>query len=293
MRKLIINNKITSRDSQSFKQYLRDISQIQLFTPEEEYNCGLRMEAGDENAKEEMVLRNLRFVVSAAKQYTSSPTQLEDLINEGNYGLIMAANTYKPSTGFKFISYAVHYVRKYMTEYLNKGKLVRLPANKVNSVSKMFQKVEVLEQQLGRMVDIGDIMDAFGHEEGIDELVEAVKLGGMCFDSLDKEVGNGGYDGGATLGDMIPNCNALPTDHLCQSNDAKVDISRYLKLLKPKNQLVLIGFFGLNGIRAKTLTELSEELGVSSEMIRQIKEKSLKIIREGMTKKIAVTESMS
>ena len=160
MKQFVITSKVTNRENQSFNQYLKDISEIEVFSSKEEVICAEKASRGDKKAIDELVRRNLRFVVSVAKQYATTQNPLEDLVNEGNIGLIIAAEKFKPEMGFKFISYAVWWVRKIIMEHLSKhGRLVRLPANKINSLSKLDKQINELEQKLGRNVCIQEIIE--------------------------------------------------------------------------------------------------------------------------------------
>ena len=165
MKQLKISTKLTNRDIHSFNQYLKEISDIDVFTPEQEAICTEKACKGDQDAIDELVRRNLRFVVSVAKQYATPMNPLEDLVNEGNIGLMLAAQKFRPEMGFKFISYAVWWVRKIIMEHLTKnGRMVRLPANKVNSLSKLDKQIHLLEQKLGRNVSIIEVVEEFGSE---------------------------------------------------------------------------------------------------------------------------------
>ena len=162
MRQLKITSRVTNRETASFVQYLKNIADIDLLTPQEELELSQRSILGDRAAINELVSRNLRFVVSVAKQYATSAIPVEDLINEGNLGLIKAAERFDGKLGNRFISYAVSWIRKSILEYLNNtGKMIRLPANKVNDVSKLDKKMGELEQMMGRNVDVQELMSEF------------------------------------------------------------------------------------------------------------------------------------
>jgi RNA polymerase primary sigma factor len=293
MRKLVINHKITSRDSSSFKKYLNEVSQYDILSPEEEAACAAKAENGDLEAMEELIHKNLRFVVSVAKQYTTSTTTLEDLINEGNIGLIIAAQRYKTSTGFKFITYAVWWIRKSITEFLEKnGKLVRLPANKIYGVAKLNKKIDSLEQQLGRDADITEIIEAFCSEVDKSskgklemEIRSLETINERNFDSLDREISSN-CDGTATLGDMIADTTVDRTDFSLLSNSVRHDINQYLSKLKPKHKRVIVASFGLDGNAPLSLKEIADEMDITREMVRQIKVKSLKQLKDIMKQSV-------
>lgn len=291
MKQFVITNKVTNRDTDSFKQYLKEISSIPLLTKEEELVLLERASNNDRAAINELARRNLRFVVSVAKQYATPLNPLNDLVNEGNVGLIKAAEKFKPEMGVKFISYAVWWVRKIIMEHLSQhGRLVRLPANKINSLSKLDKKINALEQKLGRSVDIQEIIDEFGEElrllENKDDKSVHSKmnsdyeflsiLNSYSVDSLDREL-NGDEGGGTTLSDMIPDNDMFkPTDHLIVDDNIRNEISELLSTLKARDREIMIALFGLDGNLPRTLKDIGDELGVTREMIRQIREKCLK-----------------
>ena len=277
MRNLVITAKVTNRDNDSLKQYFKEIATFQRFTVEQEARCATKASLGDENARQELVQRNLRFVVSVAKQYETKDVALADLINEGNLGLIKASQRYKVDTGFKFISYAVWWVRKYITEYLSKNaRTVRLPGNKLGGISKLNQQIATLEQKLGRSVDAEDIIQEFGEFINNDDVKSLVKLNSLSVESLDRNI-NEDSDSSTTLGDMLQDNDFFRTsDHRVIENDTKIQINSLLKSLTEKERDILIMFFGLDGVKPLNLNEIGEIIGISRERTRQIKEKALK-----------------
>ena len=276
-----VQDKITSREKGTLKQYLKDIANIKQFTASEEETCAIKAASGDKKAMEELVLRNLRFVVTVAKQYETSNIPLEDLINEGNIGLVLAAEKYNSSTGFKFITYAVFWIRKLIFEYLaSHGKLVRLPANKLSSISKLNQKSNELEQKLGREVDIAEIVASYDPEMSEDDIQDLQRVSNFSFESLDapldeSEVGSR-YD-------LIANESEKTTDHIVLDEDIKNQINSVLNILKPRDKKIIVSLFGLEGGNPLTLKEVSDEVGLTREMVRQIKEKSLVKLRKAFT----------
>ena len=289
MRKLTITSKLTNRETMSFKQYLKEVSMIELLTPEEELLLTSRTEKGDEDAIAELVEKNLRFVISVAKKHSSQLNPLEDLVNEGNIGLIIAARKFnrsecvdKNGTPMKFISYAVWWIRKVVMEYLAKhGRMVRLPANKINSLSKLDKRVNELEQRETRSIDVYEIFEEFGVSMNITkENLEVLDvLNTYSMDSLDREVGT--EDGvGSCLGDLISDDSVFgnsfkPTDHLIDDNHIRKEIDRVLDTLKPRDKGVMISLYGLDGNLPKTLEVVGGEIGLTREMVRQIKVKTL------------------
>lgn len=277
MRNLVITAKVTNRDNDSLKQYFREIASFERFTVEQEARCAMKASLGDEYAREELVKRNLRFVVSVAKQYETRDVALADLINEGNLGLIKASQRYKVDTGFKFISYAVWWVRKFITEYLSKNaRTVRLPANKLSGLSKLNQQISSLEQKLGRNVDAEDVIDEIGEYIGDDDVKSLARLNSLSVESLDRNINE---DSGSltTLGDMLPDNDFFRTsDHRVIQNDSKVQIEALLNSLNEKERDILVMFFGLDGNQPMNLNEIGEVRGVTRESIRLTKEKALK-----------------
>lgn len=279
MRMLRMTNRLTSRDTNSFKKYLVEITDLDLFTPEEEEACCLRAAEGDAAARHELITRNLRFVISIAKQYEHHNLAIEDLVNEGNIGLMIAAEKYDVTSGFKFISYAVFWIRKLILEYLAKhSRIVRLPANKVNNLAKFNQKIMDLEQTLGRTVDICEVMEALGETLSNDEVAAIETVSTMRFDSFDSSSGEGEMD--SNLYDVIPDENIKGADHLVIEADVKLQINRALTILKPRDRAIMIDLYGLNGTTPLSLIEVSEKVNLSREMIRQLNIRCLKALRE-------------
>ena len=282
MRSIRISERITKRDNNSFKQYLNEIDGIDMFTPEEEVECAKRAYNGDRDAINEMVRRNLRFVVSVAKQYESANAPLEDLVNEGNIGLVMAAEKYNGSTGFKFITYAVFWIRKLILEYIAKnGRLVRLPANKINNLSKMNQQITELEQKHGRGVHLPELIDELGSIMSIDEIKELETISNTKFDSLDELIGDG--DNKFSLYEIISDDACKPSDHLLHESDFKKRLNKTLNKLKPRDKEIMVLLFGLDGSAPLTLKEVGEHVGLTREMVRQIREKTLKLLKKAYT----------
>jgi RNA polymerase primary sigma factor len=279
MKSLRINQRFTNKESNSFNQYLNDISDIDMFTAEEEHACSLRAAEGDKKAIDEMVKRNLRFVVSVAKQYESPNVPLEDLINEGNIGLIMAVENYKPNTGFKFITYAVWWIRKLILEHLAKnGRLIRIPSNKVNGLSKLNQYITQLEQKLGKTVDISEVIEEYGEEISNEGVYDLQNLSMFSFDSLDNPVNDS--DNSLTLSDIISDKSIDPSDYMVTSQYDKKHIDKILNNLKPRDKQVMVSLFGLDGSAPLSLKEVGEEIGLTREMVRQIRKKSLEKLKK-------------
>ena len=282
MKQLVITTRLTNRESESFQKYLFEISQIPIFTPEEEIVCTVKAANGDKSAIQELVQRNLRFVVSVAKQYSTPINPVEDLVNEGNIGLILAAEKFKPEMGFRFISYAVWWVRKKILEHLAKdGRMIRLPNNKLASLSKLDKKVIEMEQRLGRNVDITELIAEFEGEFDAEDIGLLGVLGTYAMDSTDRELGDEG--GGTTLGDMLSDDSTFgSTDSLAINSEMKSEIGRILNTLKPRDKRIMIALYGLDGDTPMTLKEVGDEIGVTREMIRQIRQKILANLRANL-----------
>lgn len=285
MKQLTITTRLTNRDDESFVRYLREISEIKVLTPKEETELTKRTSKGDKEAIDELVKRNLRFVVSVAKQYATPQNPVVDLVNEGNIGLIIAAQKFDPTSGYKFISYAVWWVRKLIMEHLTKnGRMIRLPANKVGVLAKLDKQINQLEQKLGRNVSIREAVDNFSlDEETMDvlsnfsdslddfEVMSALSRYGM--DSLDREIG--GDENSMTLLDMVVNDTFESNDHNLLKEELNSEIKQALNSLKFRDRQIMIALFGLDGSFPRTLKDVGDEFGITREMVRQIKQKSL------------------
>lgn len=287
MRSLSITNIITNRDSESFKKYLKEVSKIKDFTPEEEMLCAIKASNGDKKSKEELVKRNLKFVISVAKKYVTPQTPLEDLVNEGNIGLILAAERFDPNEKVKFISYAVWWIRKLMIEHINNyNRMVRLPLNKVTALSKLDKEISNLEQKNGYKVDINELSSDLNDEDfQFLDVLTSYKM-----ESLDREIG--GVDGsGVTLLDILSDETSFkPTDHLVDSSNYKKTLFKVLDNLKDRDKNVMILLFGLDGKEPRTLQEVSDVFNISREMVRQIKNKCLIKLSQNENLKMAYSE---
>lgn len=272
MKSLRITNKFTNIESNSFKTYLNEISDIEMFTPAEEFECSVKAANGDKKAADELIKRNLRFVISIAKQYEMPNVLLEDLINEGNIGLIMAVENYQPNKGFKFISYAVFWIRKMILEYLAKNsRLVRLPSNKINGLSKLNQYIGALEQKLGKDIDISEVVDEYGSEMEEGEIRELQNLSLVNVQSL-----NNSFDESEnTLLDILSDDSVVSPDNSLLISDIRKKINVVLNTFKPRDKKIMVSLFGLDGSTPLTLNEVGEQVGLTSEMVRQIKKKGI------------------
>jgi RNA polymerase primary sigma factor len=276
MKPLVITHKITDRNTTAFQKYLNDVQNRTVLTPLEETEYAQRSRDGDEVAKKILIECNLRFVISVAKQYANG-VALEDLVNEGNMGLIEAVNRYDETKGFKFISYAVHWIRRYIIEYINTTKSIRLPLNKVQDVSKINRLIIKLEQKLEREITLNDLVnDKYDDSKEISELL---RIRGLDISSYNRKASD---DDSAEMIDTF--AGDYDADELVKDSDREIIKENMLKHLTKKQREVIEYLFGLNGKPPMTLEETGEKYGQSRERIRQIKAKAFDIIRENMDK---------
>lgn len=285
MRQLKITKSITHRDSFSLNKYLSDISTIPLLTQDEEQSLPSKIQEGDQIALKRFVEGNLRFVISVAKQYQGSGERLEDLINAGNEGLIVAVKRFDTSRGFKFISYGVWWIRQSIMQYITENaKSIRLPANKVAILNKIKSANSMLEQKLFRTPTSEEIAEYLA-EKGNDITSEDVDILfkiSIPVSSLDLKLSD---DSDSSLADLIPS-NGL-SEMLAEINKEdtyKVIKKLFAKKLSPKEREILIMFFGLFGNQSKTLEEIGDSLDLTRERVRQIKEKALTKLKNGGAK---------
>ncbi len=254
----------------SLANYLQDIQKVALLTPKEEIELAERVREGNEAALNRLVESNLRFVVSIAKEYQNRGLPLEDLINEGNIGLIKAAKKFDSTRGFRFISYAVWWVRQAIMEAIvNQSKMVRLPFNKVWDVFKVEKTFNELRNDLGRDPSLGEVAVALGISHS--DLSSIMRNFGRDL-SLDEMIGD---DIDSTLMDFIPNDQSPQPDENLQVESLHVEINRVLNSLPTREGTILKLYFGIGEERPLTLSEIGDRLGLSRERVRQIKEMAL------------------
>lgn len=281
MRQLKISKQLTNRDTRSLEKYLNDVSRESMVTPEEEVQLAKRIKQGDEEALGRLVSANLRFVISVAKQYQGHGLTLEDVIAEGNIGLIVAAKRFDETKGFKFISYAVWWIRQSIMQAIaENSRVVRLPLNKVNAIQKLAQTYAHLEQKYERSPSNDELSAML---ESNSESVADLFIYGQRQLSMDAPLAEGEDNSLLTI---MPYSDApAPTDNLMHESLCR-DIERVLVTLKEREADVIRLCFGLNGLPPLTLEEISGILGLSRERIRQIKEKGLRAIRRQSSSKI-------
>lgn len=275
MRALKITNSITRRDEKSLEKYLNDISKYGVLTPEEELNLFRRFKSGDENALRKILGHNLRFVVSVAKQYQHLGLWLGDLINEGNIGLIKAARRFDETKGFKFISYAVWWIRQSILQAVNeKSRKIRLPLNRYAQISKVMKKLEEIQQQQGREPSLSELAVEMGLSESeIQISLESYKL---CR-SLDAPMEEGDD---VSLNTFLEDTKIPKPDHeLSVLESQKKEVATLLKSLRPKEAMILELYYGIGQKYPKTLSDISDILGLSKERTRQIRDRGIRKLR--------------
>ena len=274
MRQLKITKQVTNRDTLSLDKYLHEIGKVELLSAEKEVELAKRIKKGDRAALETLIKANLRFVVSVSKQYQNQGLSLPDLINEGNLGLIKAAERFDETRGFKFISYAVWWIRQSILQALaEQARIVRLPLNKIGSINKVNKAFSKLEQEFQREPTVDEVADLM---ESKPELVEDSMNFSSIHVSMDaplrEEEGNNLYD--VMLNDDSPN----PEDSLLDDS-LRQEIERSLATLGDREAEILRFYFGLKGYQSHTLEEIGDEFGLTRERVRQIKEKAIKKLK--------------
>jgi RNA polymerase primary sigma factor len=278
MRGITISNKLTLLETKSFKQYLKEISSIKPFlNADKEYECAVKCSNGDDKAKDELIKRNLRFVVSVAKQYTITGVSLEDLVNVGNIGMINSASSFDPTQGFKFISYAVWYIRKEIITFMSeKCRTIKLPTNKVNDVNKFNARLTKLEQKLQRPAEDIDMLREFS-EYSLNKIHDLMFLGSKNMSSLDANINQDGSS--FSRYDLIED-NSLPkVEDITNNQDEKKLIKTIMSILDDREKEILNRHYGLDGQYPESLTVIADELNVTSEYIRQKRNRALLKIR--------------
>lgn len=274
MRQLKIAVKVTNRDTASLDKYLQEIGRVDMITPDQEVELARRIKEGDQVAMEKLVKANLRFVVSVAKQYQNQGLSLPDLINEGNLGLIKAAQRFDETRGFKFISYAVWWIRQSILQALaEQARIVRLPLNKIGSINKINRVFSELEQKFEREPSPEEI--ALMLEMNVQEVKESL-TNTVRHVSMDAPLQEG------EEGDMydVLKCDENPSpDNKLLTESLRREIERSLSTLTPREADVLRLFFGLNGEAAMTLEEIAKKFDLTRERVRQIKEKAIRRLK--------------
>jgi RNA polymerase primary sigma factor len=274
MRQLKISKQITNRESQSLDKYLQEIGKVDLLTPDEEVELARRIREGDQMALERLTKANLRFVVSVAKQYQNQGLSLGDLINEGNLGLIKAAQRFDETRGFKFISYAVWWIRQSILQALaEQSRIVRLPLNRVGSLNKISKTFSALEQKYEREPSPDELAETL--EITASEVVDTMKISGRHI-SMDAPFVSGEEN---SLLDVLSDENEETPDGELMHDSLRREVQRALSALTQREADVIALYFGLNGSHSMTLEEIGEKFTLTRERVRQIKEKAIRRLR--------------
>ena len=282
MRQLKITKSITNRDSASLDKYLQEIGREELITAEDEVELAQRIRQGDSIALEKLVKANLRFVVSVSKQYQNQGLTLPDLINEGNLGLIKAAQRFDETRGFKFISYAVWWIRQSILQAIaEQSRIVRLPLNQVGSLNRIKKTFSKLEQEFEREPSADEIADLLDIDR--EKVTDSVLISGRHV-SMDAPFGND-EDGGNLL-DVLSNSDAPRTDLLLMNESLQKEIDRSLSTLTDREKEVIILFYGIGVPHPLSLEEIGEKFELTRERVRQIKEKGIRRLRHSSKSKL-------
>lgn len=280
MRQLKITKSITNRESASLDKYLQEIGHEEMISVEEEVELARRIKNGDRVALEKLTKANLRFVVSVAKQYQNQGLSLPDLINEGNMGLIRAAEKFDETRGFKFISYAVWWIRQSILQAIAEhSRIVRLPLNQVGSVNKVNKAMSKFEQEYERRPSVEEIADKTDLPE--EKVLDVMKINKREI-SVDAPLVD---DDGSSYLDILPNTSTPNTDNELLQQSLRDEISTALKSLNDRERNVIEAFFGINQ-QEQTLEEIGNKYGLTRERVRQIREKAIRKLRQNTKNKI-------
>jgi RNA polymerase primary sigma factor len=281
MRQLKITKSITNRESASLDKYLQEIGREELITAEEEVVLAKKIKDGDQSALEKLTRANLRFVVSVAKQYQNQGLSLPDLINEGNLGLIKAARRFDETRGFKFISYAVWWIRQSILQALaEQSRIVRLPLNQVGSLNKINKAFSKLEQQFEREPTADELAEVL--DLPIDKVSDTMKVSGRHV-SMDAPFANGEE---SSLLDVLVNLDSPKADTGLMNESLSKEIDRALSTLTERERDVVKLFFGIGLNHGLTLEEIGDKFDLTRERVRQIKEKAIRRLRHSSRSKL-------
>jgi RNA polymerase primary sigma factor len=280
MRQLKITKSITNREGESLDKYLQEISKEELLTVEEEVELAARVRKGDQKALETLTRANLRFVVSVAKQYQNQGLSLPDLINEGNLGLIKAAERFDETRGFKFISYAVWWIRQSILQAIaEQSRIVRLPLNQVSSVNKISQVLSRFEQENERRPSVDEISEQV--DLPLEKIDEALSINGKHV-SVDAPFAEGEDN---SLLDVLVNDSSPSADKQLVLESLRQEIQEALSCLNERERLIITAYFGI-GQSEMTLEEIGTKYGLTRERVRQIKEKAIRRLRNNTQNKM-------
>ena len=282
MRQLKITKSITNRESQSLEKYLQEIGKVELISPEEEVKLAIRIKQGDQKALDKLTKANLRFVVSVAKQYQNQGLSLPDLINEGNLGLIKAAQRFDETRGFKFISYAVWWIRQSILQALaEQSRIVRLPLNKVGLTNRIQKAYSHLEQEFEREPSAEELAELL--ELDIEEVSSTLGISARHV-SMDTPLSEGEDN---TLIDVLINPNAeMANQNIEHKESLKQEIDRSLRTLTERQKEVICFFFGIGVDHPMSLEDIGEKFNLTRERVRQIKDKAITKLRSNSRSKM-------
>ena len=281
MKQLKITKQFTNRESKSLDQYLQEIGKVDLLTPDQEIELAIKIRSGDKRALDSLTKANLRFVVSVAKQFQNQGLSLGDLINEGNLGLIKAAQRFDETRGFKFISYAVWWVRQSIMQAIaDQSRIVRLPLNRVGSLSKISKAYRDLEQEYERKPTTTELAGILDMTQ--EDVAYAMQISGRHV-SMDAPFS--GDDDKNSLMDVLPNDDQPSPDTILMRESLKKEVENALSTLSEKEAKVLRLYFGIDAERSATLEEIGEKFDLTRERVRQIKEKALRRLKHNAKSK--------
>ncbi len=276
MRQLKITRQITNRDTPAFERYLQEIGKMDMISPQEEIELARRIKEGDKKALDKLVHANLRFVVSVAKQYQNQGLSLQDLVNEGNLGLIKAAQRFDETRGFKFISYAVWWIRQSILHALAvQGRMVRLPLNKIGTIQKINTAKNKLEQEFQREPTDEEIANLM--EMGLGDVKDHMRNISRKL-SMDKPLGDESEDG--TMEDIMTSEDDVTPDDELMRESLNKEINRTLSVLNKREAEIIKMYYGLNGYYAHSLEEIGEIYGLTRERVRQLKESCIRRLKQ-------------
>ena len=277
MKQLKISKQLTNRDTASLDKYLSEISRVELISADEEILLAQKIRKGDRAALDRLAKANLRFVVSVAKQYQNQGMQLPDLISEGNLGLIKAAKRFDEKRGFKFISYAVWWIRQSILQALaERSRIVRLPLNKIGAINKINRAYSDLEQRLERPPSAQEIADLL--ECSVNDVKQSL-VNNTRHISMDSPLGNDDTSK-LRLYDILPNDTLPSPENQLMVESLRKDIDRSLSTLSSREMTVMRLYFGLNGVQPMSLEEIGGRFDLTRERVRQIKEKAIRNLRQ-------------
>lgn len=283
MRQLKIVKQVTNRETASLDKYLQEIGKVELITAEEEVELARRIKKGDQKALEKLTKANLRFVVSVSKQYQNQGLTLPDLINEGNLGLIKAAQRFDETRGFKFISYAVWWIRQSILQALaEQSRIVRLPLNKIGSINKVNKAYSDLEQRLERPPTPEELANEL--EMTVEEVKQSLKNAGRHV-SMDAPLKDGD-DSSSTMYDVLSSSESPSPETELIHDSLRKEIERSLSTLTAREADMVRLYFGLSGQHPMTLEEIGEKFDLTRERVRQIKEKAIRRLKHTSRSKI-------